>query len=129
MAGLFSINTMSPDADEKIAGVYLNRYVQDSLHIPLFGVLMFLWILALEQLPNFKERAVSLSFIICMAYTALEETLQVFIPGRYGSLSDVAFNAVGCGVAVLLYKRIARSVSTSGRQDVRTSRRWDAEIQ
>jgi VanZ like family len=103
MTGLFCVNTLSPDSQEKIAGVYLNRYVQDSLHIPLFAVLMFLWINAFEQIKGIKEKVVIYAFLICMAYTFFEEVVQTMIPGRYGSLSDVALNMVGCWVGMKLY--------------------------
>ncbi|HEY3066884.1 MAG TPA: VanZ family protein [Methylomirabilota bacterium] len=71
---------------------FLSRKVA---HVLEYAVLAVLWMRALTtDLPRPRARA-ALAFVICVAWAALDETHQAFVPSRTGSPRDVAIDAVG----------------------------------
>jgi len=105
MAGLFCVNTLAPDSNERIAGIYLSRYLQDSLHIPIYTGLFMLWVIAFANRGLLSGAAVRLAVAITVGYGIFEEISQVFIPGRFGSVGDVLLDAIGCFLGLIVYKR------------------------
>ena len=69
-------------------------------HALAFGLLWWLW-----------QRALVRPFVaavIALAYAVSDEWHQSFVDGRVGSARDVAIDAIGIAVAVLLWRRISR---------------------
>ena len=52
--------------------------------------------------------AASLAFVIAMLYGWIDEFYQVFVPGRYGGLTDIYLDTTGAasGVVVCLAARV-----------------------
>jgi VanZ family protein len=86
---------------------------QNLLHIPLFGGLAATWYWALR--PAFPKimPPIIFAFLISGAYSFMDEWHQMYVPGRFASLTDVAFNLIGIASALSL---IALKYSDSGRQ-------------
>ena len=49
-----------------------------------------------------------LAFAVGVLYAVSDEVHQLFVPGRTGSPLDVALDAVGVAVGVLVWRRVAR---------------------
>lgn len=75
--------------------VNIDPQLQNLLHVPLFGVLQFLWLQALTRMKQTIRKAVVISLPICLVYACLDEFHQMFVPGRYSSLSDILLNVTG----------------------------------
>jgi VanZ family protein len=69
-------------------------------HMGAFGLLWLLWERALRQ--PFAALAIAL------AYAVSDEVHQSFVTGRHGSLWDVAIDAAGIGLAVLVWLRYSQ---------------------
>ncbi len=76
--------------------------LQNLLHIPLFGGLAAAWYWALRPLIQGRNRSLVLSFLIPAGYAFFDEWYQLQVPGRHGSLTDVALDLTGIA-ATLLY--------------------------
>jgi VanZ family protein len=89
----------------------LKPTVQNLLHIPLFGLLAYLWLNALTKNGCPAKKKLIITIIITVSYGLLDEFHQSFIPGRYASLSDMLLNIVGIttGIAVYLQRESVRS--------------------
>ena len=81
------------------------EYVYDKLgHLAVFGVLGYLTLRAthggsgpLSPLPA------ATAVLLVVAWGALDEFHQSFVPGRYPSVADVVADALGAGLAVLVW--------------------------
>ena len=83
--------------------VNIDPQLQNLLHVPLFGVLQFLWLQALTRMKRTVRKAVVISLPICLVYACLDELHQMFVPGRYASLADILLNVTGVILGVLLF--------------------------
>ena len=90
-----------PDTADKI---YLSIEVQNLLHIPLFGVLGFLWMRAFRYNNWGYTEAFFQTLAITVIYGIFTEYYQSFIPGRDPSIVDFIFDAVGGLAGVLIYR-------------------------
>ncbi len=71
------------------------------LHIPLYGILTLLLILALR--PNsgrIETRRLIGAGLIALVVAVLDEYYQTFIPTREGSMTDVVLDGIGIGLAM-----------------------------
>lgn len=74
--------------------------VQNLLHIPLFGILAWLWYRTLAGWMTPLPVVYLLVFVVTTGYGVLDEWHQLYIPGRYASLTDIALNTLGTAVAL-----------------------------
>ena len=81
--------------------------VQNLLHIPLFGLLAYLWLNALTKNGCPAKKKLIITIIITLGYGLLDEFHQTFVPGRYGSLIDSLLNLVGIFMGILFFLFIA----------------------
>ena len=70
-------------------------------HAGVFGALTLLWFRALRP---FTPRALLAAVVISVLYAISDEYHQTFVSGRHGSPVDVAIDAVGVGIAVLVIR-------------------------
>jgi len=79
----------------------LNPDLQNVLHVPAFGLMVFLLARAMDRGRLWQ---LGLAAVACVAFGALLEWGQAVVPGRFGSLGDVLLNAVGVvlGTAIRL---------------------------
>jgi VanZ family protein len=54
-------------------------------------------------------RAAWPAFFVGVAYAVSDEIHQLFVPGRQGSPLDIAIDAVGVAVGVVLWRRLRRA--------------------
>ena len=81
------------------------------LHIPLYGVLTGLLLLAVASKPgtNFAIRY-HLAAWIAVTVGILDEYYQAFIPSREGSVGDVFLDIMGVILVVILARRVSPSL-------------------
>jgi VanZ family protein len=81
------------------------------LHIPLYGVLTGLLLLAFASKPgtNIAIRY-HLAAWIAVAVGILDEYHQTFIPSREGSVGDVFLDLLGVVMVVILARRVSPSL-------------------
>ena len=110
MVGIFLLSSIPDDGTPETIGEKLLQWAtpefQNLLHIPLFGGLAATWYWALRPILDSTRLRLAVVFLITAAYSFLDEWHQLHVPGRYGSLTDIALNLVGI-VATLAY--LARS--------------------
>ena len=76
---------------------------QNLLHVPLFGLLQLLWLRALVGSGMPRGRAILWGCVISLAYGVFDEWHQMFVPGRYASLTDMSLNLVGVTLATVIF--------------------------
>lgn len=81
----------------------LKPTVQNLLHIPLFGLLAYLWLNALTKNGCPAKKKLIITIIITVSYGLLDEFHQTFVPGRHGSLIDILLNLVGILMGILFF--------------------------
>lgn len=120
MALLYGISSLPgrplPD-DPALYGLFywISPSLQNILHVPAFAALAGAWRWALGAwLRASRARAIG-AFAIASAYGVFDEWHQSLVPGRYGSLTDVALDvagaALGIGVAGWVIRHAARSAA------------------
>ena len=75
--------------------------VQKTMHVAIYAALVVLWMWALEAVGSRALRAL-LGFILAIGLGALLEWCQLYVAGRFGTLSDVLLNGVGALLGLLL---------------------------
>jgi VanZ family protein len=73
------------------------------IHAATYGALWFLWWRALGY------RHVVAAVAVTLVYAAADEYHQTFVHGRHGSPVDVAIDAAGVAIAILLARRGSRA--------------------
>ena len=88
-----------------LAGSFLALFPQpvtEFSHVPAYAFLTWLLTSALRERGWPQQMALCVGVVAPMLFGALMEILQTFVPGRVVDIGDVAFNAMGIGVAALL---------------------------
>jgi VanZ family protein len=81
----------------------LDPQLQNLLHVPLFGLLQILWLRAMSKTGRTSWRAALACCGISLGYGLFDEFHQMFVPGRYASMTDMALNLSGVLGATLLF--------------------------
>jgi len=68
--------------------------LQKTLHVCLYALLTLLWIWTLDAIQSKSQRLV-IAITIAVCFGAAMEWYQTRVPGRYGTIYDVALNAGG----------------------------------
>jgi VanZ family protein len=92
--------------------------------VPDLGTGLGGWDLALRKIAHAAEYAVlgallvratgkaGLAFALATIYAVSDEVHQAFVPGRMGSVLDIAIDAVGVACGVVLWQKVrARSLA------------------
>ena len=74
--------------------------LQKLLHVCLYGVLVLLLAWTLDSIQSRTYRFL-ISWIIAVAFGAVMEWYQTKVPGRFGTVIDVALNAAGAALGLL----------------------------
>ncbi len=74
---------------------WLSSPIQNALHIPTYGLLMFLLQWSLIPWTRSTRLQAAAAFLIAAAYGVLDELHQMVVPGRTSSITDVVLNLVG----------------------------------
>ncbi|PWG61445.1 VanZ family protein [Sediminicurvatus halobius] len=84
--------------------------LQNALHIPLYGIITWVWLRALHHVGQ-RATHLGLAATAALATGLLDELRQGFVPGRYASLTDMALNAAGILLALLLWHGLTRQLT------------------
>ncbi|MFH1753192.1 MAG: VanZ family protein [Candidatus Omnitrophota bacterium] len=84
--------------------IYLPMDIINFLHVPMFGLLGFLWMRAFKYNERRYSDALFQAIVICAIYGAFTEFYQSFIPGRYPSMADFVFDATGGALGAIIYR-------------------------
>ncbi len=74
--------------------------LQKLLHFFLYAVLVLLWSWILDSIKARTYRFL-IAWIIAVAFGAVMEWYQTMVPGRFGTMIDVALNAAGAALGVV----------------------------
>ena len=74
--------------------------VQKVLHVCLYGVFALLLIWTLDGIQSRTYRFL-VAFVIAVVFGAVMEWCQTKVPGRFGTIYDVALNTVGAALGLL----------------------------
>jgi VanZ family protein len=100
MGLIFALSSVPGRVEEGMLRVLteLDPAWQNLLHIPIFGLVQYLWLRGFALTGKSGAAYVALSFFITLGYGTLDELHQYFVPGRYASLLDVLLD--GCGAVL-----------------------------
>ena len=79
--------------------------LQNLLHLPLYGLLAWLWYRSLREIGQAHVSAVATAILTSVVWGVLDEVHQFFVPGRYASLTDIGFNVAGVLIAAVVIAR------------------------
>ena len=79
--------------------------IQNLAQILLFGVLAWLWYRSLSAWMKNGRLLFGSAFLLATGFGILDEWHQLYVPGRYASVTDIALNTLGAGFAVWLISR------------------------
>lgn len=68
--------------------------LQKALHVCLYATLTLLWVWTLDAIQAKSQRLV-IAVTVAVCFGATMEWYQTKVPGRFGTIYDVALNAVG----------------------------------
>ena len=106
LMGLIFISSSIPmdkNADVPEFIISLDPTLQNLLHIPVFGLLAFLWLKSFTKHSILTSTKVIITLIVTILFGCLEEFHQTFVSGRYGSLVDILLNLVGIFMGILFF--------------------------
>ena len=106
MALIFALSAQ-PDLNSGLGG--WDTVLRKLAHMAEYGLLWWLWWRAL----GYRHMAAAVA--ITLLYAASDEFHQSFVEGRHGTPWDVAIDAAGVALAVVLVRRRART-SRPGRK-------------
>ena len=110
MLALFLLSSIPGDvsSDNLVGKVFqwVEPNWQNLLHIPLYAGLATSWLWALNTYPLKSPARLVVAFILTLLWAVADETYQMSVPGRYGSLTDLALNLLGAFLAVMCARHI-----------------------
>lgn len=96
-SGLFS----SENTEKVLVFEFLNYAVRKGAHLGVYGVLTFLWFRSLWTVRDRFLRCLVWSVVLSIAYGALDEYHQSFVPSRLGIWTDVVWDGAGAVLMAL----------------------------
>ncbi len=86
---------------------FLAPELQNLLHVPQYALLSWLWCRGLSGLALGPGRSARLALAVAAGYGVVEESIQLWVPGRFSSWTDLALDLVGAlaGVGFFLWRR------------------------
>lgn len=110
MAGIYWLSSIPGDIDPEsplLSSIILwtPPATQNLAHIPLFGMLAFLWHRSLKPFIKNSRLLPGAAFLITTGFGIADELHQLQIPGRYASLTDVALNVLGAFLTIWILSR------------------------
>jgi VanZ family protein len=107
MVGIFGLSSISDQGaanDTLNPLAWISPNVQNFLHLPVYGGLAFLWFWALRHWVAGSGYKYLLALLLTLGYGFLDEWHQTFVPGRFGTLTDVGFDVMGAVIGLLIYR-------------------------
>ena len=101
---IFALSSIPVDNSDGTRNLTI-EVVGNFAHIPLFGLLAYLWMKTFLNKGVRFNKALIYTMIITITYAAFDEFHQSFVPGRNASILDFMSDTLGCAVALFIYKR------------------------
>lgn len=93
---------LSDTPDLAVASGWLDAVTRKAAHITVFGLLCGAFVLALRAQRLSSSVCLVVGALLALAYAAVDEYHQTFVPTRHGTPVDVAIDAVGIGIASIV---------------------------
>lgn len=77
--------------------------IQNLLHIPVFGLLAYLWLRAFCTSKRPFAICWMSALLFTIAFGVVDELHQAHVPGRYAGLLDIALNIIGAGLGIAVF--------------------------
>lgn len=77
--------------------------IRKGAHMTEFALLAVAWMSLLWHCRGAWYRKIFLAAVLCMTTAFLDETIQLFVPGRSGQISDVWVDLLGAAVGIALF--------------------------
>ena len=113
MALIFALSSIPSTSGAGDFGVrrpdtWLSSPIQNSLHIPVYGLLaVLLWWSLIPWARSARLQATT-ACLVAGAYGVLDELHQMIVPGRSSSITDVLLNFAGVAVGASLFGYVHR---------------------
>ena len=111
MAGIFALSsipdTTHPASLPEQVLHWVSPGLQNLLHVPLYFGLAMAWLWALEKRLAPAPR-MAVTAVVTGLWALLDEYHQLFVPGRFGSWTDVALDELGLLAALMVAARRER---------------------
>ena len=105
MLGVPALSSIPDNGD----GAYLMGLVpptiQNLFHVPVYGLLALLCIFTLKGHGFSTPRSIFLAILLSATYGVVMEIVQIFIPGRFASVTDFFLNLTGILLFAWAYQR------------------------
>jgi len=95
MLGLFALSSIPDNGDGGYIIGFITPSIQNFLHVPVYGLLALLWIFTLRGRGYSERQSILLAILLSSTYGLVMEIVQIFIPGRFGSVTDFLLNLTG----------------------------------
>ena len=117
MALIYLFSSLPGDVENEALNfmLMLKPTLQNVLHIPLFGLLQYLWLRALAKVGMAGYGAILVALVITFSYGLIDEYHQTFVAGRYASLGDVCLNLLGVLLGTGLFVLAGRQAASRER--------------
>ena len=105
MLGIFWLSSIPGDTEPQSGSgqgviAWVPPALQNLLHVPMFGLLAWLWHWALRAWISRSELLTAAALGLAGGYGVLDELHQLEVAGRYASLTDLSLNLAGVGIAL-----------------------------
>ncbi len=102
--GLFLLSSVPGDAETPAGMIFqwITPQWQNLLHIPLYGGLAASWLWGLAPFSLSPNTRLLTALLLTLAWAVVDESYQSTVPGRYGSVTDLALNAIGAILIILI---------------------------
>ena len=91
----------------------LKPNIQNLLHIPVFGLLSYLWLWAFCTAKRPFIICWTSAFLITIVFGMVDEFHQMYVPGRYAGLLDIILNTIGAGLGITAFAFHRRTQKTN----------------
>lgn len=95
-----------------------NFIVRKTAHFTEYAVLGILVSQALDPRHAVDVRALGLTALICVLVPSIDETIQLFVSGRSGQVTDVLLDCCGAATGILLRSLIVHLSNGDGSKPV-----------
>ena len=102
ITGISSI-PMDGSAENLTFLISLKPDVQNLLHIPVFGLLSYLWLRAFCSIHRSFLFCCMSACLVTVVFGMVDEFHQMYVPGRYAGLLDIILNTIGAGLGIMAF--------------------------
>lgn len=93
--------------------ILISPTLQNILHIPAYALLAWLTCDALSKCRPSRKTSLFIGMATAMSYGMIMEAAQMWVPGRYPSIMDIGFNALGAGIGSWMWGKRKGRVSSA----------------